>query len=94
MNTIPTKKENPKGLHQRYFVAKLIQGVDLSNKPLEDRILPVDEGAEYFVMRLDLGGSDLKHISACRIGIHAYADAIKDHIPELSNDLKSKYPLL
>lgn len=94
MNTIPTKEENPKGLHQRYFVAKWIQGIDRSKYQLEDCILPVDVNAEYFVMRLDTGGSDLKHIEACRIGINAYADAIYPHLPELAIDLKNRYPLL
>ena len=55
---------------------------------------PVDKNAEYFVMRLDEGGKDRNHIKACRIGIHAYADAIQQFIPELANDLRERYPLL
>jgi hypothetical protein len=54
----------------------------------------VDRGSEYFVMRLDEGGKDREHIKACRIGVHAYADAIEHHLPELAKDLKSRYPLL
>lgn len=37
---IPTQEENPKGLHQRYVVSK-------TNGE------PVDETAEYFILRLD-----------------------------------------
>ncbi len=85
MNKIPTQTENPKGLHQRYIVSK----IDKEG----DRVDP-DTGSEYFVMRLDEGGKDLQHIKACRIGVHAYADAIKYHIPELAKDLKDRYPLI
>jgi hypothetical protein len=91
MNTekIPTKTENPKGLHQRYYVSKV--GYTHDGKQFE---LECDPGAEYFVMRLDEGGSDLKHVAACRVGIHAYADAIEPHLPELASDLRKRYPLM
>jgi len=95
MNKIPTQTENPKGLHQRYFVAKMVKGYELNpNWPLERCIQAKDPNAEYFVMRLDEGGSDIEHIKACRIGVHAYADAIEHHLPELAKDLKERYPLL
>ena len=55
---------------------------------------PVDPDAEYFVLRLDTGGSDIEHIKAGRIGIHAYAEAIKHHLPQLSSDLIKRYPLI
>lgn len=94
MSNIPTQTVNPNGLHQRYFVAKWIPGLEYKHEwPLERRITGTGD-AEYFVMRLDEGGSDPKHIAACRIGVHAYADAIKDHLPELSKDLKERYPLI
>jgi hypothetical protein len=86
---IPTKTENPKGLHQRYYISKV--GYTHDGKQFE---LECDAGSEYFVMRLDEGGSDLKHIAACRIGVHAYADAIESHLPELAKDLRERYPLL
>ena len=76
--TIPTQQENPNGLHRRYIVSK-------ANGE------PVDENAEYFVLRLDLGGSDPKHIVACRMAVLAYAQSIKDHLPELSKDLIERY---
>lgn len=79
MNTIPTQKENPTGLHQRYIVHKVNGKTDLN--------------AEYFVLRLDDGGSDPKHIEACRIAVNAYASAIEPHIPGLAKDLKKRYPL-
>jgi hypothetical protein len=51
---------------------------------------PIDEGSEYFVLRLDKGG-DKKHVDACRKAIITYASEIKDYLPELSNDLYEKY---
>lgn len=56
--------------------------------------IDVDDDAEYFVLRLDEGGKDPEHIKACRIGVHAYADAIAHHLPQLAVDLKERYPLL
>ncbi len=52
---------------------------------------PVDENAEYFVLRLDACGSDFKHTNACRKAVLVYADEIKDHLPLLSRDLFDKY---
>ena len=92
---IPTQLDNPSGLHQRYYVQKIVE----ANGPFDDgeskfKIIPTDPGSEYFIMRLDEGGKDLEHIKACRIGVHAYADAIEHHLPELANDLRERYPLL
>lgn len=70
--------ERQQGLYNRYIVQKT------SGKP-------VDPNAEYFVMRLDDGGKDPKHIAACRTGVLAYAEAIGDHLPKLAKDLKDKY---
>jgi len=75
---IPTREQNPSGLYQRYIVKK----VDGS---------PIDPEAEYFVLRLDCGGSDIHHIAACRAAIHAYADAIKRYLPQLAQDLMTRY---
>lgn len=110
MSNIKTQEENPNGLHQRYVINKLVKRTEdemnaefenkrhlTGNHPVrmkEYKIVPPDDGAEYFVLRLDTGGSDLKHIEACRIGIHAYADAIYPHLPELAIELKARYPLL
>ena len=114
MNTIPTQSENPKGLHQRFVIQKIVPATQLyidnlktqheiliPNNPVSPRrfiahkfmAVPVDDNAEYFVMRLDNGGSDKEHIKACRIGVHAYADAIEHHLPELAKDIKERYPL-
>lgn len=103
MEKIPSQIVNPNGLHQRYHIQKIVLedgNLDWSDRSGGERGFPalikkpVDKDAEYFVMRLDEGGKDYEHIRACRIGIHAYADAIKHHLPELSNDLKDRYPLL
>jgi hypothetical protein len=102
MSNIPTQLESPNGLHQRYIIKKILRKENVmsyfNGEPSLSSITiteePVDKDAEYFVMRLDTGGSDIKHITACRIGIHAYADAIAEHLPQLAADLKSRYPLL
>lgn len=98
MSKIPTQIENPNGLHRRYVVKKLIKNPDYEreggiNSPEYIAVNP-DRNAEYFVLRLDEGGKDPEHIKACRIGVHAYADAIVHHLPELAKDLKARYPLL
>ena len=78
MKTIPTREENPKGLHQRYIVTKT-DGE------------PIDENAEYFILRVDKNGSDPRHIAACRKAVLCYANEIKNHLPELSKDLIDRY---
>lgn len=75
---LPLESENPTGLHGRYFVEK-VNGE------------PIDENAEYFVLRLDKYGSDQKHIAACRKAILTYANEIKDHLPKLSKDIIERY---
>jgi hypothetical protein len=73
--------------------AKQSQVINNSDQYIE-ALVSVDKNAEYFVLRLDQGGKDIEHIKACRIGIHAYADAIAHHLPKLAFDLKDKYPLI
>lgn len=94
MNQIKTQFENPKGLHQRYLIKKLVPEVYAKGTVLEENVLREeypDENAEYFVLRLDKNGSDPLHIDACRKAVLVYADAIKDHLPELSSDLIERY---
>lgn len=99
-NRIPTKQENPIGPHQRYHVMKIVPNPYFdSSRPIDDgnhthKLGNTDPGAEYFVLRLDEGGKDREHIKACRIGIHAYANAIEHHLPELAKDLRERYPLI
>lgn len=83
-----TVSDNQRGLYQKYSIKKLVKENGLIKES------PVSKDAEYFVLRLDEGGKDRNHIAACRIGIHAYADAIESFIPELANDLRERYPLL
>lgn len=107
--SIPTQDENPEGLHQRYVIKKLVRKpqkrIDHQrfqvallrgdpNKVNEYTLADVDPAAQYFVLRLDEGGKNREHIKAGRIGVHAYADAIQHHLPQLAKDLKEKYPLL
>lgn len=75
---IPTKEQNPDGLHQKYIISKV------SGEPL-------DPGAEYFILRLDSGG-DPDHVEACRAAIRAYAKNIQPVIPKLASDLIARYP--
>ena len=75
---LPTQEENPNGLYGRYIVEK-VSGE------------PVDENAEYFILRLDKYGDDPKHIAACRKAILTYANEIKEHLPKLSSDLLERY---
>ena len=76
-NTIPTKLENPNGLHGRYNIIK-IDGTS------------VDERAEYFVLRLDKGGEP-NHVEACRQAIMTYASYIAEHIPKLAQDITKRW---
>lgn len=91
---IPTQRENPSGLHQRYHIQKVVPAEPGFFGPDNYKLVPVDDDAEYFIMRLDTGGSDPEHIKACRIGVHAYADAVEHHLPDLARDLRERYPLL
>lgn len=104
-----TQKENPNGLHQRFIIKKIITEKNPNYRKLSEKkgsifskrekeyitkIVNVNPEAEYFVLRLDVKGKDLKQINACRIAINAYAEAIKEHIPQLAMDLLERYPLL
>lgn len=78
MNEIKTKAEKPKGLFQKYIIYKA-DGT------------PLNENAEYFVLRLDNQCSDRKHVEACRKAVLLYALEIGEHLPKLSKDLLNKY---
>ena len=93
---LPIKKENPNGLHARYYIQKIVglkvTGEDFFGSPERDYVLEqVDEKSEYFVLRLDDKGSDPKHIKACKQAAIHYAIKIRDHLPELSKDLIERY---
>jgi len=108
------KINNPKGLHQKYFIQKIVdikafierQWLSVKNfvgTPFEDLLYDkpqrlvkehVEENSEYFLLRLDLNGTDLTHVKASRIAAHSYADAIENHLPEVAKDIREKYPLI
>lgn len=101
MEKIKTQKENPKGLHQRYYIQKIVKNPDYLVK-VTDTFLgedntpefitkPVDSDAEYFVLRLDKNGSDPKHIEACRKAVISYAINIEPYLPGLAKDLIERY---
>lgn len=74
---LPLPSENPTGLHSRYIVTK--------------REGETDPNAQYFVLRLDKGGTDEAHVKACRVAILGYAAAIAHHLPELAADIRRRY---
>lgn len=78
MNKIPTPIKNPKGLHRRYIVSKV------SGESIDPR-------AEYFVLRVDRHGGDLRHVNACRRAILMYATEIEHYLPELAADIYRRY---
>ena len=45
---------------------------------------------EYFILKVK-GVGDQKHIEACRKAVINYAENIREHLPELANDLFIKY---
>lgn len=94
MPHIPLKEENPKGLHAKYLIRKIVGWKQEGFFGMKAITKAVDKNAEYFIMRLDEGGKDIEHIKACRIGVHSYANAIENHLPELAKDLRERYPLL
>jgi hypothetical protein len=51
---------------------------------------PVDPKDEYFVLKVS-GDGDPKHIEACRKAAITYANEIKGLLPELADDLISRY---
>lgn len=75
---LPTKEENPNGLYQKYE----LKHTDGS---------PIDPCNEYFILKV-CGVGNIDHMIASRIAIRAYADAIKDAMPELAADLMQRYP--
>jgi hypothetical protein len=78
MSAIPTERDNPKGLHQRYIVRK-------ANGD------PVDHLATYFVLRLDGHGDDGAHIQASREAALAYCRFARDvpHLARMAEELKT-----
>lgn len=80
MNAIPTREQNPEGLHQRYIVTKA-DGT------------PAD--GTYIVLRIDNAGNDKVWLRACRYAIYCLATYILDkpdeaaHLQQLAKDLST-----
>ncbi len=78
MSAIPTARDNPNGLHQRYRITKT------SGEP-------VDHLATYFVLRIDSHGHDALHIAASRAAARAYAEYVlsmgETHLEQMAIDL-------
>ncbi|MFW6243273.1 MAG: hypothetical protein ACOC2W_03850 [bacterium] len=74
------QSNNEMGLYNKYHLTKT------SGKP-------IDPNAEYFVLRLDNGCKDKRHLDACRKAALTYANEIKDHLPKLSKELIDSYDL-
>jgi hypothetical protein len=68
MNTIiPSKEENPNGLHHKYII-------------LKENGEPVDKDAIYLVLRLDNKCNDSHHLNACRDAAIQYCNSISDDL--------------
>lgn len=83
MNIIPLKADNPDGLHLKYFISKV------NGKP-------VDEEAEYFVLRLDppkiTDSEETKaHRAACKSAVIKFAQEILKTNSKLCIDLLNRY---
>lgn len=93
---IQTKEENPKGLHIKYQIRKVVGVTDVKGSfghRKRFKTKPVDKNAEYFVLRLDENQKDIYHLHACRFAIQAYADAIEKVLPDLALDLRERYKI-
>lgn len=91
-NQIPLKEDNPNGLHLKYRVQKFSHFKKTGFFHLDDTPVFKDvPDAEFFVLRLDDKQKDPKHREACIKAVLCYADAIKDHLPQLSSDLIKRY---
>lgn len=84
--------ENPKGLHQKYVIRKVI-GIRREGWFDQERLItkPVSKNFEAFILRLDDECKDKIHLEASIKAVLYYAELIKDHLPELSKDLISRY---
>lgn len=51
---------------------------------------PMNPNNRYFLLKVE-GEGDPVHIAACRKAVTVYAEEIKDHLPELSKDLLTRY---
>ena len=82
MDPIPEPHKNPVGLHQRYVVARRFSDGRIEEQP----------EAEYFVLRLDGGGEDEKHVEACRKAALAYCEALEEqgYMLKLAAELRER----
>jgi len=53
---------------------------------------PVDDSAEYFVLRLDKNGEP-NHVHACLAALAVYTNEIRYFLPQLAKELEEKYDL-
>lgn len=88
---IPTKEENPNGLHAKYVIRKVVPIKNIKPNGKRFRNIAVDKDAEYFILRLDYNGKDNFHAWACREAVLHYAKIISSHLPELSKDIIERY---
>jgi len=51
---------------------------------------PIDPDNEYFVLKVE-GNGDERHMEACRKAILVYAEEVKEFLPHVSKDIKSRY---
>lgn len=77
---IPSRKDNPDGLHQRYAVCKIND---------DGTLQPPDQDAVYIVLRLDKKGDDPIWTKSCRSAVKWLAGQlrIEGHNLNLVKDL-------
>ena len=74
MSNLPSRDDNPDGLHQRYCLTKA------NGRPCEP-------GSKYFVLRLDECGRDKAHIAACRMAARTYIRCVPKHMRKVAEEL-------
>lgn len=75
MNKIPSKKDNPNGLHKRYYVMKALGKTDVK--------------AVYFVLRLDKRGKDKEWSEACRKAARHLITLLPERSKQIGLELES-----
>lgn len=85
-NPLPSQVENPKGLHEKFHMQKIIGYI--KNKPMYSDI---GVGEDYFVLRLDEDQHNKEHLEACRLAVASYANSIERTHPKVALEMRQRY---
>lgn len=86
---LPNALDKPNGLHIKYFMQRIV-GYTTKRKPI---YVDIQQGEEFFVLRLDEGCKDKNHLAACKVAAKAYMDYMLKINSELVTDMKKRYGL-